>query len=105
MTFIFSSPDSDVDHFECSSGDGTDFTTCTTPFQYPSVDQGTQTFYVRAVDSAGNTGPSSSFTWTLDTTPPNTVIVEPAKGIVDGASLLIYPQEIQQNQQRSHSNS
>ena len=42
---------------------------------YLQLSAGEHTFYVRAVDAFGNHDPTSaSFTWTVDTTAPNTSI-------------------------------
>jgi large repetitive protein len=73
-TFTFSSPASDVARYECSR-DGTNYTTCTSPLEYTGLAEGSYTFYVRAVDSAGNvdTTPESR-TWTVDLTVPDTRI-------------------------------
>lgn len=58
--------------FECSldSGDNADYTACTTPKQYLNVADGEHTFYVRAVDAAGNRSAPDTHTWRIDTTAP-----------------------------------
>ena len=38
------------------------------------VGDGPHTFYVRGVDGAGNTGPTVTRSWTVDTTPPDVSI-------------------------------
>ncbi len=43
---------------------------CTSPKSYSSLSDGVHTFDVRAVDGAGNAGPVTSRTWTVDATPP-----------------------------------
>ncbi len=77
MTFTFSGNDTDgvgVEHLECSI-DNSNFTACTSPVQSSNLTDGTHIFEVRAKDNVGNMGPSpSSFTWTVDTTPPGTTI-------------------------------
>ena len=59
--------------FECSL-DGAGFTSCTSPQAYNSLSDGPHTFQVRQTDTAGNTGPAASRSWTVDTVPPDTTI-------------------------------
>ena len=59
--------------FECSL-DGAAFAACTSPKSYSGLADGAHAFQVRQTDSAGNTGPAASHPWTVDSTPPNTVI-------------------------------
>lgn len=48
---------------------------CSSPKSYSNLGSGSHTFQVRATDSAGNTDPSpASYSWTVDSTPPDTVI-------------------------------
>src|SRR5437867_3475607 len=83
MTFAFSGTDTGgVDHFECSI-DNSNFTICTSPIQFTSVNlgDGTHTFKVLSEDNSTNKDPSpSSFTWTVDTVPPNTTLVSAING-------------------------
>ncbi|MDR7254832.1 Ca2+-binding RTX toxin-like protein [Nocardioides sp. BE266] len=58
---------------QCSL-DGAAFVACSSPVTYNGLDQGAHTVRVRATDAAGNTGPSASRTWTVDTPEPETTI-------------------------------
>jgi hypothetical protein len=53
--------------------DGGSYGACTSPASYSGLAQGSHTFAVRAV-TAGSTGPSTSYTWTVDTVPPTQTI-------------------------------
>jgi large repetitive protein len=50
--------------------DGGVFTECTSPASYPGLSQASHTFSVKAQDGAGNQSAATTFTWTVDTTPP-----------------------------------
>ena len=50
--------------------DGGGFTACTSPKAYSGLTAGSHTFQVRQTDTAGNTGPNASYTWTIDLTAP-----------------------------------
>jgi hypothetical protein len=60
--------------FQCQLDDG-GFSACTSPKSYPGpLAAGSHTFHVRQIDTAGNTGPDATFTWTIDTSAPDTTI-------------------------------
>ena len=51
------------------------YSPCTSGKNYPSLDEGTHTFYVRATDEAGNTDIiPATYTWTIDLTAPTVTI-------------------------------
>jgi hypothetical protein len=63
--------------FLCSL-DGGPLRTCSSPLTLDGLAPGKHTFAVAAVDAAGNVGPATRTTWTVDRTPP------PAPSIADG---------------------
>ncbi len=72
-TFTFSSADSTAT-FECSL-DGAAYSACTSPKNYTGLAAGSHTFGVRAKDLLGNVDATpASYTWTIDTTAPDTQI-------------------------------
>jgi hypothetical protein len=84
-TFTFSSPDGAAT-FECRV-DGAPFAACTSPTSYANLADGSRTFEVRAVDSAGNRDATpASRTWTIDTTAPQTSIDSGPSGTVATAA-------------------
>src|SRR5262245_3908227 len=73
-SFAFTGSDSD-DHFECAL-DTAPFTACASPITL-TISDGSHTFAVRAIDTAGNTDASpASFTWMVDTQSPDTTIAQ-----------------------------
>jgi hypothetical protein len=71
-SFTFTSSDATAT-FQCRL-DGAAFAPCVSPVNYTGLANGTHNFRVRAVDPAGNLGAIELYTWTVDTTPPNTTI-------------------------------
>jgi hypothetical protein len=61
--------------FECVL-DGAAFAPCTSPNGYPTLADGSHTFRVKATDTAGNAGPETTYTWTIDTVAPTVVITQ-----------------------------
>ena len=75
-SFSFSGTDAGtgVASFECKL-DGGGFSACTSSKDYSGLSEGSHTFQVRAIDGLGNPDPTpDSFTWTIDTTAPDTTI-------------------------------
>jgi predicted outer membrane repeat protein len=74
-SFSFSgSGSSPIASYQCQL-DGATFAACTSPVSYGGLSQGSHTFSVRAIDTAGNTDPTpASYTWTIDTSAPDTTI-------------------------------
>src|SRR5213078_2507938 len=69
--------------------DASAFAPCVSPRSYSGLANGSHTFQVRATDPAGNTDPTpASYTWTVDTTPPDTTITAapPARSTSSSAS-------------------
>ena len=72
-TFTFSSGDGTAT-FECKLDSG-DYEECTSPQSYNDLGEGSHTFEVRAVDSAGNTDPNPpTATFTVSAQAPDTTI-------------------------------
>ena len=60
--------------FRCQLDDGL-YSSCTSTTSYTSLPDGSHTFTVKAFDAAGNVNLApASFTWTIDTTHPDTTI-------------------------------
>lgn len=79
--FSFSSPDADLDGFECSLN-GAAFATCASPLEITGLADGAHNFRVRAFDLAGNRDPSpAERSWTVDTLAPDTIIIAAPEGI------------------------
>jgi large repetitive protein len=67
-SFSFKDSEEDVT-FQCAL-DGGAASVCTSPKTYTGVGEGQHTFSVTAVDAAGNQSAATSYTWTIDLTPP-----------------------------------
>ncbi len=63
--------------FECQL-DGGGFSVCTSPKTYGPLAAGAHSFQVRATDSLGHTGPATTYSWTIDLTPPPTPAISSA---------------------------
>src|SRR5204863_524204 len=63
------------------------FALCVSPQSYSGLANGSHTFQVRATDPAGNTDPTpASYTWTVDTTPPDTTITAAPPAVSNSSS-------------------
>jgi hypothetical protein len=72
--------------FECRFDTAT-WAACSAPQAYPALADGSHTFSVRAIDSAGNIDPSPpSRTWTVDSAAPDTAITSGPSGTSSGTS-------------------
>src|SRR6478672_1774396 len=66
-TFSFSAGETST--FQCELDAGA-FAPCTSPTTLGSTADGSHTYTVKATDGAGNTGPATSYVWTIDTVAP-----------------------------------
>jgi myo-inositol-hexaphosphate 3-phosphohydrolase len=79
--------------FACTL-DSTVFTDCTSPASYSGLTDGTHTFQVRASDTNGTDSTPASYTWRVDTTPPQTTITsEPPTSTSTSASFTFSSSE------------
>ncbi len=85
VAFTFHDPSGNTDLFECSQNSGESWSSCTGSgpgaaiwnWSGPLIEGETYTFAVRAVDDAGAPDPSpASWTFTIDRTPPTTLIYQ-----------------------------
>jgi hypothetical protein len=70
-TFAFTASESAT--FECKL-DGAAFAPCSSPNGYTALADGAHTFRVKATDTAGNAGPETTYSWTIDTIVPTALI-------------------------------
>ncbi|MCE9672523.1 Ig-like domain-containing protein [Myxococcus stipitatus] len=85
-TFDFGSNESDVT-YECRLDGAPLFTPCTDPQTFTGLAQGSHTLEARAVDAAGNVDPTpATFTWTVDTTAPDTTLTGGPSGTTSATS-------------------
>ncbi|MBI4898206.1 MAG: hypothetical protein HY827_07545 [Actinobacteria bacterium] len=69
-------------HYECKINDGA-YETVTAPYTLPALPDGTYTITCRYVDGAGNPGPETSITITIDTTAPGAVTITGPSGLTN----------------------
>jgi hypothetical protein len=70
----FNADPESVTGYECRIDAGS-FASCTSPHLYGPLGEGSHSFDVKAVaDLAGNAGTTTSYSWTIDTIPPDTSI-------------------------------
>jgi hypothetical protein len=85
-SFLFQDADTTAT-FLCSvSGNGSVLvasSACTSPYGLPSLSDGSYTFSVQAKDPAGNVGPLTPYSWTVDTTDTGPVQLSPV-GFLSG---------------------
>ena len=83
--FSFSSTEAES-IFECRLDDG-DLEECSSPQSYAYLADGPHTLMVRATDIAGNADPKPvRYTWSIDTTPPDTEITDQPEDSTPSAS-------------------
>ena len=79
--------------FFCSV-DGGLSSACTSPYVTPALTGGSHTFAVFARNLSGDTGPTESYTWTIDLVPPDTTITALGSSItVNTSSSFIFNSE------------
>jgi hypothetical protein len=72
-TVTFSTPDPDIDDFDCAV-DGGEFGWCASPWVARHLTTGSHTVRVRARDELGSVGPITSVTFYVDATAPSVAI-------------------------------
>jgi CSLREA domain-containing protein len=87
-TFSFASTDGGSS-FACSL-DGAEYAACASGATYAGLVDGAHTFSVRATDEAGNAdGSAASYSWTVDTVPPQTTITDGPPALTDSAAATL----------------
>ncbi|MBU8897756.1 OmpA family protein [Corallococcus sp. M34] len=85
-TFDFNSNETGVT-YECKLDGAATFTPCTDPVTFTGLTDGSHTLQVRARDAAGNVDPTpASYTWTVDTTPPDTSFTSTPPAVSNSSS-------------------
>jgi len=76
--------------FECNL-DGRGYSACTSPTTYDGLTDGNHSFIVRATDIAGNVSVPATYTWTVDTTPPNLILgaITPPQGPTNATTISV----------------
>jgi hypothetical protein len=82
-TFTFSS--AGASRFDCHV-DGAAFAACASGASFGPFADGVHTFFVRAVDAAGNASAAASFQWTVDTVAPAVPSIGAHAGLISTAS-------------------
>lgn len=85
-TGTFSFTDEPGATFLCKRDGDPAFTACSSGVSYSSLGMGSHSFQVEAKDAAGNIGAATTWTWTIDQTPPSITVSFPANGGVYNAS-------------------
>ena len=75
--------------FECALDDAA-FAPCSPPLQLDELGDGSHTFRVRATDAVGNVAEPLEHTWVVDTTPPQTDLIDGPEGTVPDSSASIH---------------
>jgi hypothetical protein len=81
-TFAFTASESGT--FNCRL-DGSGLMPCTSPTTY-SLNDGPHTFAVSATDSAGNTGPEATHTWTIESRAPTAALTSTPSGLSNNSA-------------------
>jgi hypothetical protein len=83
-SFSFTASES-ASSFACRLDEGA-FAPCASPATYSGVGDGPHTFVLKATDAAGNTGPETGYTWTIETRPPTAALTSAPTGLNNSSS-------------------